>query len=224
MVDADRSRVEAVRTRLKALRATIQDQLSQSQQEWTQELSSYDNHPADDASTTFRRELDAGLETGLEHRLWEADRALEKIEAGTYGLCDRCGRPIGAGRLRARPESVLCVRCAAAVETPYVPPPPGTEKVPVPYGRLNAREPVEPVGSDFWQEVAQWGTSDSPQDVPPAVDYEETLVGFDEPQGTVEAVERFVDENGEPLLDAVREDPRRHARSTSKEDDDIPSS
>ncbi|MGE5226830.1 MAG: TraR/DksA family transcriptional regulator [Planctomycetaceae bacterium] len=40
-------------------------------------------------------------------------RALQKIEDGTYGSCDRCGAPIADERLEARPASILCVRCAA---------------------------------------------------------------------------------------------------------------
>jgi RNA polymerase-binding transcription factor len=40
-------------------------------------------------------------------------RALEKIEEGTYGLCDRCGALIPEERLDARPWSVLCVSCAS---------------------------------------------------------------------------------------------------------------
>lgn len=51
------------------------------------------------------RELGAMLE--------DVDRALAKIEDGTYGICDRCGRLIPEARLEARPWSVLCVDCAA---------------------------------------------------------------------------------------------------------------
>ena len=40
-------------------------------------------------------------------------RALEKLDDGTYGLCDRCGAAIPDERLEARPWSVLCVRCAS---------------------------------------------------------------------------------------------------------------
>jgi DnaK suppressor protein len=43
----------------------------------------------------------------------EIDRALAKIEEGTYGTCDGCGRPIPPGRLEARPATALCVECAA---------------------------------------------------------------------------------------------------------------
>src|ERR671923_679463 len=45
--------------------------------------------------------------------LQDVDRALAKIEDGTYGICDRCGRLIPEARLEARPWSVLCVDCAA---------------------------------------------------------------------------------------------------------------
>ena len=51
------------------------------------------------------RELGAMLE--------DVDRSLAKIEDGTYGICDRCGRLIPEARLEARPWSVLCVDCAA---------------------------------------------------------------------------------------------------------------
>jgi DnaK suppressor protein len=51
------------------------------------------------------RELGAMLE--------DVDRALQKVEDGTYGICDRCGRLIPEARLEARPWSVLCVECAA---------------------------------------------------------------------------------------------------------------
>ena len=40
------------------------------------------------------------------------ERALEKLGEGTYGACDECGGEIAAGRLRAAPESVMCIQCA----------------------------------------------------------------------------------------------------------------
>jgi DnaK suppressor protein len=39
-------------------------------------------------------------------------RALAKLAEGSYGRCDRCGKPIARARLRAAPESVLCIDCA----------------------------------------------------------------------------------------------------------------
>jgi DnaK suppressor protein len=54
-----------------------------------------------------------GAARELEAMLQDVDRALVKIEEGTYGICDRCGRLIPEERIEARPWSVLCVDCAA---------------------------------------------------------------------------------------------------------------
>lgn len=54
-----------------------------------------------------------GTARELEAMLRDVERALAKIEDGTYGICDRCGRLIPEERLEARPWSVLCVDCAA---------------------------------------------------------------------------------------------------------------
>jgi DnaK suppressor protein len=50
----------------------------------------------------------------LDAKLHHVERALGKLDDGTYGTCDLCGEPIGAERLEAMPWSVLCVRCASA--------------------------------------------------------------------------------------------------------------
>jgi len=68
-----------------------------------------DNHLGDMATVTFDRELDEGLEEGAQQTLAQIDRALAKLDDGTYGTCDRCGKPIGEERLRARPWATLCI-------------------------------------------------------------------------------------------------------------------
>lgn len=68
-----------------------------------------DNHMADTASATYERELDAGFEEGAQHTLEEVDAALARIDAGTYGACEVCGKPIGAERLAAIPWARLCI-------------------------------------------------------------------------------------------------------------------
>ena len=50
----------------------------------------------------------------LSTKLADVERALAKLDDGSYGRCDRCGAAIGDDRLEARPASVLCVRCSAA--------------------------------------------------------------------------------------------------------------
>ena len=67
------------------------------------------DHLADSATETFMRELDEGLEENAEHLLVEIDDALRRIDAGTYGVCAVCGRPIGEERLKAVPYATLCI-------------------------------------------------------------------------------------------------------------------
>ena len=68
-----------------------------------------DNHLGDTATAMFDRELDDGLEEGAKQALVEIDAALQRIEAGTYGMCEGCGKPIGAERLSALPWARLCI-------------------------------------------------------------------------------------------------------------------
>jgi DnaK suppressor protein len=55
-----------------------------------------------------------GVGTSLESRLSRTERALAKLDDGTYGRCDVCSRPIPPARMNAMPDSVLCVTCAGA--------------------------------------------------------------------------------------------------------------
>lgn len=54
----------------------------------------------------------SGLQRQLEEELSALDRALERMRAGAYGTCSRCGRPISPARLEARPAADLCIDCA----------------------------------------------------------------------------------------------------------------
>jgi len=54
----------------------------------------------------------------LASMLAEVERALEKLDEGSYGRCDRCGTAIAVERLRARPWSVMCVACSASGDRP----------------------------------------------------------------------------------------------------------
>jgi len=55
---------------------------------------------------------DIGIGTSVETGLERTERALAKLDEGTYGLCDACGQPIAEKRLRAMPDVVLCIECA----------------------------------------------------------------------------------------------------------------
>lgn len=75
----------------------------------TSELAFADNHPGDVATDTFDRELDEGLEEGVQRRVEQIDAALGRIDDGTYGICAVCGKQIPAERLRAAPWATLCI-------------------------------------------------------------------------------------------------------------------
>jgi len=53
-----------------------------------------------------------GLAEAAASELRQVDEAIARMDAGTYGICANCGRPIPAGRLEVRPFAVHCVRCA----------------------------------------------------------------------------------------------------------------
>lgn len=199
-----RRRLEALAARLDGLVAARRAELL-APRAGGGELSHYDNHPADQATATAGRALDAGILRGLHVRLGEVRRALAKLRAGTYGRCDRCGRPIDADRLAVRPESVLCATCARAAP-PWTP----------------AADPAPPRDETAFVAVTAYGSSDGPQDVPPAVDYEQTHTGFADPDGAVEPVEAWVDAAGDPLLDAARSAAREAGRATAREEADSP--
>ena len=60
------------------------------------------------------RLTEIGVGTTLEAQLERTERALAKLDEGTYGICDACERPIAPKRLEAMPDVVLCVDCARA--------------------------------------------------------------------------------------------------------------
>ena len=66
----------------------------------------------DGTSEAISRRNDIGVGNSLLVTEEKLQRALAKLEEGSYGRCDRCGGPIAPARLDAAPESVLCIDCA----------------------------------------------------------------------------------------------------------------
>ena len=89
--------------------ATDQGELDTAQRDSTGETSTVDQHPADLASDTLEREVDLSVREAAEDSLRQVEAALERLEAGTYGICERCNEPIPDERLEARPEAQYCV-------------------------------------------------------------------------------------------------------------------
>jgi DnaK suppressor protein len=66
----------------------------------------------DGTNEAISRFTEVGVANDLHTIEKRIERALEKLGEGTYGTCDECGGKIAAGRLRAAPESALCIECA----------------------------------------------------------------------------------------------------------------
>lgn len=108
-----RERLLSERARLTGLRDGVRNGLSgESENASLSELSGADQHPADVATETAAREADVGLLDSLSGELDDVETALERLEAGTYGICQACGRPISAERLEALPATRFCVEDA----------------------------------------------------------------------------------------------------------------
>lgn len=134
--------------------------LHESLRESTSELSLYDNHPGDVGSEVFERSKDFALRENDSLVIRAIDDALEKLEKGTYGRCDICGREISPERLLAVPYTTLCLECKRGDEQL-----PGTENRPVEeevleevYARPfdNETGNVEFDWEDSFQQVARW--------------------------------------------------------------------
>ncbi|MGH8869801.1 MAG: TraR/DksA family transcriptional regulator [Actinomycetes bacterium] len=66
---------------------------------------------ADAGSKAFEREHEMSLANNARDLLLQNERALDRIENGTYGVCESCGNPIGKERLMVFPRATLCVSC-----------------------------------------------------------------------------------------------------------------
>jgi len=73
-----------------------------------------DEHDPEGATIAFERsQLDALVQQARAH-LREVEAAMDRLDRGVYGTCERCGRPVGEGRLQARPTARTCIECASA--------------------------------------------------------------------------------------------------------------
>ena len=85
--------------------------LKKSRSEANGDLSSMPIHMADIGSDNFEQEFTLGLIENEEEMLRAIDEALERIDEGSYGKCESCGKPISKERLKAIPHASLCIEC-----------------------------------------------------------------------------------------------------------------
>ncbi len=76
----------------------------------------YGTHQADDASLAYDQAADLSFRRNSERLLYQIERALTRMEEGTYGICRQCGKPIDMARLRAIPHARCCMTCASREE------------------------------------------------------------------------------------------------------------
>ncbi len=109
----DREFIQRQKQRLEELRAEflrVRDGLEEDQRSLAEAEEDFTEHDSGDMSqSVFTREVDATVEEQVERRLQHVERALQKIEEGTYGLSDESGDPIPKGRLEAVPEAIRTV-------------------------------------------------------------------------------------------------------------------
>lgn len=104
-----------VRAELEAEAAGLRKEISQAESQIAARLgdtvAEAGDDEADASSKLFEREHELALTDNSRELLEQTERALGGIEAGTYGVCESCGKPIGKARLLAFPRATLCVEC-----------------------------------------------------------------------------------------------------------------
>jgi RNA polymerase-binding protein DksA len=103
-----RKRLEDERGRVVAVIDNLRDENKGSLQDEAEE-STLDNHLAETATVTVDREMDYSLEENEVRVLQAIDAALARIDEGTYGRCERCGKELDEERLDAIPWATLCI-------------------------------------------------------------------------------------------------------------------
>jgi RNA polymerase-binding transcription factor len=107
--------VEEARAGLQSSAADLRDEIAAADETLTGLMrDSSDGAGEDDADTGSRnitREHELSLAANAREMLYQTERALERLDAGTYGLCENCGNPVGKARMQAFPRAILCVEC-----------------------------------------------------------------------------------------------------------------
>ena len=110
--DAELKQVRAeLESEAAGLRADIARAASDIAERLTDSVRDAGDDQADAGTKAFEREHEQALTQNAQDLLDRGERALARIDAGTYGICEGCGRPIGKARLLAFPRANLCVEC-----------------------------------------------------------------------------------------------------------------
>jgi len=109
-----KGRLEEERGELREQLTTIEEEAFAATQSELSGDVGLDDESADAGTATFEREKDLSIENNVRDLLAKIDRALGRIDDGTYGICERCGKPIEKARIKALPYVDLCIKDAQA--------------------------------------------------------------------------------------------------------------
>ncbi|PSL44402.1 TraR/DksA family transcriptional regulator [Salsuginibacillus halophilus] len=155
----------ALKERLEAVTAGDEEKDRNFKEETTSELSVVDNHPGDTGTELFEREKDTALHEHRKLARQDAEAALARIEAGTYGYCTVCGEEIKKERLFANPSASECIEHAGRGEDWMHRP--VEEEVQRPFSATGFIDEAEDHtyfdAEDTWNTVARYGASDDGQ-------------------------------------------------------------
>jgi len=116
LANAISSRLMKQRQRLLRLRETLLEEIHQLRSEASEENPNYSMHPADAGTDSFDRDLVLGLASFKQEGLYEIDAALERIDDGTYGVCELTGQLIPWKRLEAIPWTRFSLEAEKQIE------------------------------------------------------------------------------------------------------------
>ena len=107
--------VAEVRSELESDAAGLQEEIAVAQAQIAERLGNSVQDAGDDeadaGTKVYEREQELALTQRARGLLDQTESALARIDAGTYGVCESCGKPIGKARLQAYPRATLCVIC-----------------------------------------------------------------------------------------------------------------
>ncbi|KNF08726.1 transcriptional regulator, TraR/DksA family [Gottschalkia purinilytica] len=162
--------------------------------EYSSELSMYDNHPADIGTEMYMMGQNMNLRNNENMTLQKIDYAMERIEKGTYGECEICGKSIESDRLEILPYASNCIRCqeeTSLLQSDSEFRPAEEHALKYPFGRTFKDEDKsqnEFDGEDSWQSVAKFNKVEKD----PSFGTGDYLGVFDDyEQGIVQEVEKI---------------------------------
>ena len=108
-MDQSQQEVEQIRARLLQHKAELQKRVTSIHEHARDPL---EQDSAEQAAQLGNVAVVSALETEAVQQIGEIDAALQRLDAGTYGICVTCGEPVGDGRLKVRPAATQCRDCA----------------------------------------------------------------------------------------------------------------